>query len=77
MEKLEENVWSVVRQESEREHLGEGVQKSGKTTTNVRGRDMDVEEGTVNKLEVAEMRLLRWMFEVGEITKKVQERRLK
>ena len=44
MEELEESVWSVVRRE------GEGVQNSGKTSTNVRGRDMDVEEGTVKKI---------------------------
>ena len=33
--------------ENEREDLGEGVQNSGgKTSTDVRGRDMGVEEGT-------------------------------
>ena len=37
-------VWSVVRQENEREDQGEGVQNSGKTSTDVRGRDMGVEE---------------------------------
>ena len=46
MEKLEESVRSVVRQENEREDQGEGVQNSGKTSTDVRGRDMDVAEGT-------------------------------
>ena len=92
MEELEDSVWSVVRQENEREDRGEGVQNSGKTSTDVRGRDMCVEKE--NKLEVAEMRMLRWMCgvtkldkirnerirgttKVGEITKKVQERRLK
>ena len=55
VEELEESVWSVVRQENEREDHGESVQNSGKTNTGVRGRDMGV----------------------GEITKKVQERRLK
>ena len=44
--KLEESVWSVVRQKNEREDQGEGVQNSGKTNTGVRGRDMGVEEGT-------------------------------
>ena len=29
MEELEESVWSVVRQESEREDQGEGVHNSG------------------------------------------------
>ena len=46
MGELEESVWSVVRQENEREDQGEGVQNSGKTSTDVRGRDMGVEEGT-------------------------------
>ena len=42
VEELEESVWSVVRQEDQ----GEGVQNSGKTSTDVRGRGMGVEEGT-------------------------------
>ena len=46
MEELEESVWSVVRQENEHEDQGEGVQNSGKTSTDVWGRDMGVEEGT-------------------------------
>ena len=46
MEELEESAWSVVRQENGREDQGEGVQNSGKTSTDVRGRDMGVEEGT-------------------------------
>ena len=45
VEELEEIVWSVVRQENEREDQGEGVQNSGKTSIDVRGRDMGVEEG--------------------------------
>ena len=46
VEELEESVWSVVRQENEREDQGEVVQNSGRTSTDVRGRDMGVEEGT-------------------------------
>ena len=46
VEELDESVWSVVRQENEHEEQGEGVQNSGKTSTDVRGRDMGVEEGT-------------------------------
>ena len=45
MEELEESVWSVVRQENEREDQGEG-ENSGKTSTDIRGRDMGVEEVT-------------------------------
>ena len=44
VEKLEESVWSLVRQENEREDQGEGVHDSGKTGTDVHGRD--IEEGT-------------------------------
>ena len=46
MEELEESVWSVVRRGNKREYQGEGVQNRGKTSTDVRGRDMGVEEGT-------------------------------
>ena len=35
-----------MRQENEREDQGEGVQNSGNTSTDVRGRDMGVLEGT-------------------------------
>ena len=45
MEELEESVCSVVRQGNEREDLGDGVQNSGKTSTDVRGRYMGVREG--------------------------------
>ena len=46
VEELEESVWSVVRQENEREDQREGVHNSSKTSTDVRGRYMGVEEGT-------------------------------
>ena len=46
VEELEESVWSVVRQENEREDQEEGVQNSGKTSTDVRGRDMGIAEST-------------------------------
>ena len=51
LEELGERVWSVVRQENEREDQGEGVQNSGNTSTDVRGRDMGVEEGTGKEIE--------------------------
>ena len=35
-----------MRQENEREDQGEGVQNSGKTSTDIRGRDLGVEEST-------------------------------
>ena len=46
VEELEESVCSVVCQGNERKDQGEGVQNSGKTSTDVRGRDMGVEEAT-------------------------------
>ena len=39
MEELEESVWSVVRQEDEREDLGEGVRDSRKNGTDVYGAE--------------------------------------
>ena len=94
MEELEESVWSVVRQDNEREDQGEGVQSSGKTSTDIRAETWALKKAHENKLEVEEMRMLRWMCgvtkldkirnerirgttKVGEITNKVQERRLK
>ena len=40
MEELVDSVWSVVRQGNECEDQWEGVQDSGKTGTDVRGRYM-------------------------------------
>ena len=91
MDELEESVWSVVRQENEREDQGEGVQNSGKTNTDVRGRDMGVEgkeiRGRRNENATMDVRRyeagkirnerIRGTTKVGEITKKVQERRLR
>ena len=45
-EELEESVSSVVRQKNECEDQEEGAQDSGKTSTDVRGRDIGIEEGT-------------------------------
>ena len=44
MEELVDSVWSVVRQWNECEDQWEGVQDSGKTGTDVRGRDMGIED---------------------------------
>ena len=40
------SIWGVVRQENERGDQGEGVQNSGKTSTDVQGRDTGIEEDT-------------------------------
>ena len=45
-EELVDSVWSVVGQGNECEYQWEGVQDSGKTDTDVRGRDMGIEDGT-------------------------------
>ena len=72
---------------------GESIQDSCKTSNDVRCRDA-VKKAHEKKLDVAEMRMLRWMIgvtkmdrirnerirgttKVGEISKKVQESRLK
>ena len=72
----------------------ENIQDGRKTSTDVRCRDMSSEETLENKLEVAEVRMLRWIngvtkldiirnerirgtAKVREISKKVQESRLK
>ena len=47
---------------------------SGKTSTCVRSRDNDIEGGTYNKLEVAEMRMLGWMCEVTKLDRMRNER---
>ena len=58
MEELEENVWRVVHQENEREDQGEGVQNSGKTSTDYGEETWALKQAQENKLEVAEMRML-------------------
>ena len=86
MEELEESVWSVVRQENEREDQGEDVQNSGKT--DVWGRDMGVCEMGCHRNVNATMDVwsytartgnerIRGTTKVEGISKKVQERRLK
>ena len=51
---------SVVRQENEREDEGEGVQNSGKISTDVRAEAWALKKAQENKLEVAEMRQRTW-----------------
>ena len=83
-----------MRQENERVDQGEGVQNSGETSTDVRGRDMGVEEGTGKEiggrrnenmlrcmcgdtmLDKMGNERIKGTAKVGEIAKKVQERRL-
>ena len=90
MEELEESVWSVMRQEDEREDQGNVVRPA----VMYRAETWVLKKAQERKLEVAEMRMLQWMCgvtrldkirnerirgttKVGEITKKIQERMLK
>ena len=94
MEDLEENVWSVVRQENEREDQGKLYRTVVRPALMYGAETWALKKAQEKKLEVAQMRMLRWMCGVtkrdkirkeiirgttntGEITKKVQERRLK
>ncbi len=93
VEELEESVWSVVRQENEREDQGKVYRTVVRPALRYRADTRALKKAQERKLEVAEMRMLRWMCgvtrldkirnerirgttKVGEITKKIQERRL-
>ena len=57
-----------MQQKNEREDQGEGVQNSGKTSTDVRGRDMGVEEGTGKEIggrRNANATMDVWSYEAG------------
>ena len=69
MEELEESVWSVVRLENEREDQAEGVQNSGKTGTET----WALKKAQEKKLEVAEMRMLRWMCGVTKLDNNIKK----
>ena len=67
MEELVDSVWSVVGQGNECEYQWEGVEDSGKTGTDVRGRDMGIENGTGTKVGFVEMRMVLRMFGVMKL----------
>ena len=69
MEELKESVWSVVRQEDEREDQGEVYRTVVRPALMYGGRNMGVEEAQEKKFEVAEMRMLRWMCGVTKLDK--------
>ena len=53
VEELEESVWSVVRQENEREDHGEGRQNSGQTNTDGGTETWALKKAHEKELEVA------------------------
>ena len=94
MEELEESVWSVVRQEMNVNIKGKVYRTVVRPALMYGAETWTLKKAQEKKLEVAEMRMLRWMCgvtkldkirnerirgttKVGEIIKKVQERRLK
>ena len=75
VEELDKSVWSVVRHKNEREE--QGIQDS-KTDPGVRSRDTGIEEShRQHKLDVAEMRMLRWMCGVTKLKNKLTNERIK
>ena len=94
VEELEERVWIVARQEMNVEIKGKVYMAVVRPALMCGAEIWALKKAHEKKLEVAEMRILRWMCrvtrlgkirnerirrttKVGEITKKVQERRLK
>ena len=71
MEELEECVWSVVRQENERKDQLEGnVYRTVVRSALMYGvESWALKKAHQNKLEVAEMRMLRWMCGVTKLDK--------
>ena len=61
-----------MRQENEREDQGEGVQSSGNTSTGA--ETWALKKAQENKLNVEEMRMLRWMCGVTKLDKIRNER---
>ena len=73
MEKLEEMQWCVVRQKNGSEPEGKCLQNCDQTSTVVWYRDLATARGQEARLEVNEMRMLRWMCGVTTRDKAQQE----
>ena len=74
MEKLEESIWHSVRPKNKFESQGESIQDSCQTSNDVRCRDVGSEESTREEVDVAEMRMLRWMCGVTKLDRIRNER---
>ena len=62
MEKLEEDIGESVLPKNKFESQGESIQDCCKTSNDVRGTETwAVKKAHVKKLDVAEMRMLKWM----------------
>ena len=64
-----ESVWSVVRQNNECEYQEDVVQDSGKTGTGVRAEKWALQEAQEQTVEVAYIRMSRWMCGVTKLEK--------
>ena len=76
MDKLEEGIGNSVRRKNRFGSQGESIQDSCKTSNDVRCRDLDSEESTSEEGGCGGNEV-RGTTKVGEISKKVQESRLK
>ena len=73
MEELEESVWSVVRQENEREDQGKVYRTVIRPALMYRAETPALKKAQERKFEVAEMRMLRWMCRVTRLGKRRNE----
>ena len=69
MEELEESVWNVVRQENERENQGKVYRTEVRPALMYGAETWALKKAQENKLEVAEIRMLRWMCGVTKWTR--------
>ena len=74
MEEQEESVWSVARHEKEIEYQGKVYRTVVRRALVYGTETWALKKAQQNKLEVAEMRMLRWMCEVTKQDKIRNER---